>query len=139
MDRQDELLAREDGRYFAIGKFGTGLATIVKTEKLSGSVVSFGIPSGPALYLHLARKSYLSIKIQEPMSFFDVHPQGIWPDAQGPLFDFFESFMVHVVFAHTAIEAFANEVIPEDFKFTTERKGEKVVLGRDEERRSVGP
>jgi hypothetical protein len=138
MDRQDELLDAEDGRYFAIDKGGTGLVAIATTEMLKGSTVSFGLPSGPALYLNVARSAYLNIKDVNPLSLFDRHPTGWWPDDQAPLFDFFQAFAIHVVFAHTAVEAFANEAIPEGFEYVRKRGGKTQTLARSEIERWVG-
>lgn len=134
MDYQDQLLEKEDGRYYAIDKFGTGLASIATSEKLKRNVVSFGLPSGPALFPHLAHRAYLKVKDIDPLSLFDRHDQGTWPDDQSQLFDFLEDSISHSVFAFTAIEAFANESIPNDFKYTikAEKTGEEKVYVKDE-------
>lgn len=139
MDRQDELLAKEDGRYYAIDKVGTGLGSIATTERLGNNVVSFGLPSGPALFLHLAHRAYSTIKDIEPLSLFDAHPQGIWPDNQKALFDYLEQSIAHVVFSFTALEAFTNEVIPDGFtySFTVQRTGEKRTYAKDEIERRI--
>ena len=139
MDRQDELLAKEDGRYYAIDKVGTGLGSIATTEQLGKKIVSFGLPSGPALFLHLAHRAYSRIKDIDPLSLFDEHPQGIWPDNQKALFDYLEESIAHVVFSFTALEAFANEVIPDGFtySFTVDRTGEKRTYAKDEVERRI--
>jgi hypothetical protein len=62
MTRQHELLEREDGRYYAIDKFNTGLASIATTERLTNKIVSFGLPSEPALFLYLAHRAYLKVR-----------------------------------------------------------------------------
>jgi hypothetical protein len=137
MNRQDDLLEGEDGRYFAIDKLGTGLGSIATTETLGETIVSFGLPSAPALYLNRSRRAYLSIRDIDPKSLFDRHPTGWWPDDQGPLFDFLEAFATHVVFAHSAVEAFANEAIPEGFQYAVERNGKEQFLPRSEIERWV--
>jgi hypothetical protein len=139
MDRQDQLLEKEDGRFYAIDKFGTGLASIATSERLNKKIVSFGLPSGPALFLHLAHCAYTKIKDLDPISLFDQHPQGIWPDDQRRLFDFFEDFISHVVFSFTALEAFANEVIPKEFKYTfkVEKTGEERTYAKEEIERRI--
>jgi hypothetical protein len=136
-DRQDELLRREDGRYFAIDKFGTGLASVASTERLGRKVVNFGLPSGPALFLHLAHAAFEQVRDIEPRSLFDEHPQGVWPDSQGPLFDFLESTVAHVVFAFTAIEAFANEAVPKGFVYSRVVKGVTEHLRKSDVERRV--
>jgi hypothetical protein len=113
-ERQDELLAKEDGRYLAIGKIGTSLGSLATTEQLhKKTVVGFGLPSGPALFLHLAHQAFEELQKIDPSALFDSHQQGLWPDDQKPLFDFFEDSIAHIVFAFTAIEAFANEALPD--------------------------
>lgn len=138
MSRQDELLDREDGRYFAIDKFGTGLGSMATTERLGKIVVGFGMPSGPALFLHLAHRSFAEIRDSDPKTLFDQHPQGRWPNDQGPLFDFLENSMAHIVFSFTAVEAFANEVVPRDFRYTFKQKGKPdVVLAKADIERHI--
>jgi hypothetical protein len=139
MAGQDDSLAREDGRYFAIDKCETGVVLIATSERISGNVVSFGLPFGPALFLHLAHRAFTKLKGVEPLTLFDRHSQGIWPDDQGPLFDFFEDFIAHVTFVYTAIEAFANEVLPRDFRYTFKLKktGEERIYDKHEIERNV--
>jgi hypothetical protein len=139
VDRQEELLEKEDGRYYAIDKVGTGLGSIATTEWLKKRCVSFGLPSGPALFLHLAYRAYSKIKSIDPLSLFEQHPQGNWPDNQTALFDLLEELISHVVFSFTALEAFANEVIPDDFTytFTVERTGEERTYGKDDIERRI--
>jgi hypothetical protein len=139
MHRQDELLAKEDGRYFAIGKFGTGLASVATSERIEGRVVGFGLPSAPAVFLHLAHRAYCKVSDVNPLSLFDQHPQGIWPDDQGPLFDFLEDIITHVTFAFTALEAFANEQIPDGYShtFSHEKTAETKTYGKEEVERYI--
>ena len=122
-DRGDELLAQEDGRYFAIDKVGTGLGSISTGERIQKQIVNFGLPSGPALYLHLAHVAFRDLRKVGPRTLFDPHDQGIWPDEHGPLFDFFETSIAHIIFSFTAIEAFANKAIPPGFTYVRTRKG----------------
>ncbi len=125
-DSQDQLLEQEDGRYFAIDKVGTGLGAIATGERLDDTIVHFGLPSGPALWLNIAKRAFDEVKNVDPMTYFDHHAEGWWPDSQTSLFNFFERFSSHVIFAHTAIEAFANEVInnfiPDPFIYTLQKK-----------------
>jgi hypothetical protein len=137
-NRQDELLKNEDGRYFAIGKVGTGLGSVATGERLGKTVVSFGLPSGPALFLHLARRAFDELQRVDPRSLFNDHAaQGIWPDSHGPLFDFFETSIAHVVFSFTALEAFANEALPADFTYSRTMNGETELFLRAEIERRI--
>lgn len=143
MDQEDEQLAKEDGRYFAIGKVGTTdlIGSVATTERLGKIVVGFGLPSAPALFLHLAHTAYMKIKDVDPLRYFDEHPapQGRYPDDSKALFDFFEQAISHVVFAFTALEAFANEVIPEGHVYTRpdDKKGITVTYQKEEIERNV--
>lgn len=142
-ERQLDLLNKEDWRFHAIGPGGTGLAIIATTEKpskLSSRVWSFGLPSAPALYLNLARQA------RDRRMAFDVsasfiehpHPQGIWPEDHRLVFDFFQEFSAEVLFSYSAIEAFANEVIPTDYLYEwTNSKKEKIILTKPEVERQI--
>lgn len=138
-ERQDRLLEAEDGRYYAIDKSGTGLANIATTERIRGANVSFGLPSTPALFLSLAYKAFTAYRDVDVRELFDTHPQGVWPDNQSPLFNFCEQFAAHVVFAFTALESVANEIIPKEHSYTTVdgKTGQEVTYSRDEIERYV--
>jgi hypothetical protein len=137
-DRQDELLAKHDGRYYAIDKFNTGLALLVKTEKLGKrDQVDFGLPSSSALFLSAARRSFLQIKDIDPSLMFYEWQYGRIPINHSKLFDYFEAFASHVVFSFTALEAFANESIPTDFEYQSEKKCKSIVLAKPDIERNI--
>jgi hypothetical protein len=84
------------------------------------------LPSAPALFLNLAYKAFVTYRDVEVPTLFDLHPQGRWPDDVKALFDFCEQYAAHVIFAFTALEAFANEVIANQvvknrYSYTTTR------------------
>ncbi|MBI4948201.1 hypothetical protein HY844_01420 [Candidatus Berkelbacteria bacterium] len=138
MNEQERLLEKEDGRYFAIDRSPTGSGTVsIATSEKMGNIISFGLPSSPALFLHLSYKAYSKIRNINPTDLFNYHPQGYWPDDHGQLFDFFENFIEHIVFAQTALEAFANEVIPFSFVFECKINGVKKMYVKDELERWV--
>ena len=89
-------------------------------------------PPVQALFLHLAHTAFEELQGVVPQSLFNTHGQGIWPDSHGPLFDFFETTIAHVVFSLTAIELFANEVIPATFTYSWTRKGQAELLDKAE-------
>lgn len=149
-DRQDELLAKHDGRYFAIDKLNTGLAVLAKAEKLGKRRrVDFGVPSSPALFLHAAYRAYLQITNIDPDLMFYKWQNARIPVNHSKLFDYFELFASHVVFSFTALEAFANEAIPKEFEYKAEKKNGQIsvlkksdmerVLNLDEKLHSVLP
>ena len=113
--RQIELIEKEDWRFYAIDFVGTGLGSLATTEKYEKKNVSFGLPSAPALYLSLAQKAHQRRLIFDQTKFFVKHPEGTWVEDSKILFDFFEEFSAEIIFSFTALEAFANELIPKDF------------------------
>ncbi len=126
LDRERRLLEAEDGRFFAIDvlppgqkvegdkELGAGLISDARVERVgpAKAPVGFGYPSAPALFLNLAHKAFLSYQGSSVYSLFDRHPQGIWPDNHGRLFNYFEAFSAHVIFAFMALESFANGMLP---------------------------
>lgn len=112
-DRADNLLAQEDPRFYAVDKIGTGLGMLASTERLSNSLVSFGLPSGPALNLNIAYKAHRDRAMIPVDGLFDLHPppQGSWPENHSPLFDYFELAVTEVLFSYSAIEGAMNELI----------------------------
>jgi len=142
--RQMDLLEKEDWRYFVIAPGGTGLVTMAtgeKLSKLSSKVVAFGLPSAPALYLSLAKAAHDRRNSFDVLSSFTQQSEpyaGDFPDDQKMLFDFFQDFAAEVIFSFTAIEAFANEMIPETFRYDwTNNKKIKVNLNSSEIERQV--
>jgi len=123
MDRQTELLAKEDPRFYAIDKLNTGLGCIATIEKLNGQVLSFGLPSSPGLFLSLALNFKKQVDKINLNNCFDIHPhpQGTWPEDHTNLFDFFELMVGQIIFSYTAIETFSNIRIPKDYKFQVKR------------------
>ena len=132
-----DVLKNEDGRFHAIDKFKAGTIAIATSEKLGKQLASFSLPSAPAMFLNLAHASFVKIKTIKPLELFDNHPQGIWPENHEPLFDFFENFISHVVFSHSALEALANEVIPNDFCYNFTKKGETLSYKKEEIERCI--
>lgn len=116
----DDPLDREDWRFHAIGRLGGGTASIATEELLTdGTHVGFGLPSAPALLLGMAFAAHQRRIATNIHDLFDHHPrlQGIYPDNHSLLFDYFESAMAEVVFSYSAVEASANELIPDDFVY----------------------
>jgi hypothetical protein len=138
-ERQQRLLDAEDGRHHAVSKVHTGLGMVATSERVAGRIVAFSLPSGPGLFLNLAHRAYVQLKEIAPASLFQVHPQGVWPEPHGPLFDYFETFIAHVVFSFTALEAFANESLPDDitYEHVTKKTGVTKQLGRAEIERAL--
>lgn len=130
-ERQDELLANEDRRFFAIDKVGDGLGMIATTERLPDkSTVSFGLPSGPALAMSLALSAHRRRVAIDVTTLFDLHPppQGTWPEDHTPLFDYLELAVAEVLFSYTAIEGAINELIEPSSTYLRRKSGKPPVL-----------
>ena len=138
-NQQDEQILNHDGRYYVLARQpDNALLVLIKTEKLGKQGhISFGIPSSPALFLNVARRSYFQIKDIDPEQMFYKWQNGRIPINHSNLFDYFEQFSSHIVFSFTALEAFANEMIPKEFEYKTERKGVITILKKHEIERIV--
>lgn len=86
-------------------------STIVKHEELE---ITIGDPSAPVLFLNQSHTTFMKAMENHPFI-------GEWPPKTGNpsavTYDYFEFIMASIVFSHTALEAFANEEIPEDFVY----------------------
>lgn len=125
-ERQDQLLANEDRRFFAIDKVGDGLGMIATTEWLADqAAVSFGLPSGPALAMSLALSAHRKRVAINVATLFDLHPppQGTWPENHTPLFDYFEHAVAEILFSYTAIEGAMNELIQPSSTYLRKKSG----------------
>lgn len=139
IDRQQTLLETEDSRYHAIEPFNTGTMMFSTNERFANKNVEFGLPSAPALFLNIARNAHCQRAEIDISQVFVAHRQGVWPDEHSLLFDYFEYFASEVIFSFTALEAFANEVIPPDFtyEFKRDEKTDSVTLNKSEIERRV--
>lgn len=120
-DRQKKLLAAEDWRLHAVGPVGTGLGMLATSEKHEKKIVNFALPSAPALFLGLARDAHVRRQQLKYSNLFDRNEQGIWPENHTNLFNYFQDFALEVIFSHTALESFANEVLPVDAMYSFKR------------------
>jgi hypothetical protein len=116
-DSQDELLRNEDWRFQVIGKLSTGLNMFATEERLPCGLVGFGLPSAPALYISMAFNAQRQRIATDVSTLFDRHPppQGTWPENHTPLFDYIEMAMTEIICSYSAIEAAADEMVPEPF------------------------
>jgi hypothetical protein len=82
--------------------------------------IGFGDPSATALFLSQSHKSFT-----EAMR---LHPfRGDWPpnklqDRTTRVCDYFELICASIIFAYTALEAFVNEELPEDYVYRREEQ-----------------
>ena len=81
--------------------------------------LKIGDPSAPALYLNLARRSHEHALDNHPLSDEAELPKGVDPSRIA--YDYLENIMSSITFSFAAIEAWANEEIPGDYKYEYER------------------
>jgi len=82
--------------------------------------LAFADPSAVALFLSQSQKSFV-----RAMEIHPFHPERLSPSRpklDTILYDYLELIMIAVISAYTAIEAFANDEIPEDFLYQQRRK-----------------
>lgn len=82
--------------------------------------VDFGDPSAPALFLSQSHKAFQRASQIHPF-LLDLTPSDQLARST-IIFDYLEEILASIVFAYTAIEAFANEMIPEDFVYEHEEE-----------------
>jgi len=128
----EELPERIDPRIYASNRFepkapakhGQLLATASANAQLDNQKVTFAVPSHAALCLSVAHAAYVDL-LETPLLSFSKKATQITGDNLAVLYDYFENVFVNVVFSHTALEAFVNQSIPDDFVFTRKRQDKR--------------
>ncbi len=82
--------------------------------------IHIGDPSAPALFLSLSYKFHEQALKKHP--FLIDWPISNKKDPTIETYDYLELIMASIIFAYTAIEAFANEELPEDFIYEEKTK-----------------
>jgi hypothetical protein len=104
------------------------LATLVKHQSREISITD---PSPPALFLNRAIKSYNEAGLIHPLK-EENFKNLIKGDNSEQAFNYLEAMMACIVFSFTALEAFANELIPEDYHRNMENEdGVSIPRGKD--------
>jgi len=145
MIKEPKRIRNEDWRMQAVTTLAEDLITSWGTKHDKGApvkltarlnygqkILSFGIPNISALFLDMSHK--LWVESQEELlndeTFIEwkgkyIGNNIIHPKSEAILFELMQKRMASIVFAHTALEAFANEVIPENAVVTNERDDKK--------------
>jgi hypothetical protein len=86
-----------------------------------GSVpLVFPEPSGPAIFLGGSQRAFEDAREHYPFpTFAELAKLGIVPEE---VFDYIEKMSAAVIFAYAALEAFANELIPDEYVHQKERR-----------------
>lgn len=125
MAEEPHKIDREDPRFHAIQRLEEGTIQVVGTVPavlLGGGAqarlfVHFGIPSMPAMCLDQAlRSNVASGRTKVHLEPAPNSQNSLMPTEHKELFDLVEQKLVEIVMALTAIEAFANETIPDDLE-----------------------
>lgn len=93
--------------------------------KIGKNDLTMPLPNPTALFLNLSHSSYIQAKnffkflINKDITKIDLRQE------EEDLFNGFEYYMASVIFAYTALESFANEIIPDEYKVELLRKDKK--------------
>lgn len=117
--QQLDEIAKADPRFHQIfalgGRIVLGGGVVEDGEKTIG----FCLPSAPALFLSLSYRAHRSSEQALRAARFGDYKVTLRDHAYTSVFDFFELRTQHVIFAFSALEAYANECIPDPFTWTT--------------------
>lgn len=96
------------------------------TAKVEGKDVVFSVPSHAALCLNISNQAFKKLQAISMDDIFKDTSYGRSVEEGLPLlFDFFEFSLQNIVFAYTALEAFSNQTIPDDFVFIKPRQDKR--------------
>ena len=82
--------------------------------------LKIGDPSGPALFLDLSHKAFTEALRIHPFLVAAPSPKNVDPSRS--TYDYLENIISSVLFSFTALEAWANEEIPEDYRHEQQRR-----------------
>lgn len=104
------------------------LAGFIRYEK---KVVGIPVPDASALYLSIAKRlgqagaSVISTQLVKPLAPEEQKSKIISKEDESDFFDALENLIACVIFSYTAIEAFANGIIPDEYQYTVERSDKR--------------
>ncbi len=105
--------------------------TVVTAAKLNSKKLNrIPVPNGSAIFLSASQKSYIRAK-----SKIDSSIKGeVEFLTESDAFDFLEDTIQSIILAFSAIEAFANEVIPGDFQYAHFRRSKEILEIADKQK-----
>lgn len=112
------------------GAIGKGLAKI----DYQANRVGFSIPNATALFLNLSKRHHKLANVTAQAFSSDPKSQSL---TDVDIFSYLEDVMASVVFAYSALEAFANEEIPDDFVHTIAKPKYSETYSRSQIERSL--
>jgi len=128
-----EPFISEDPRILVANAYTENSAIAYTREKIGDDILNFILPSSPALFLNLAlqaRKQVVEICRNE---LFSKKPGFEWPQNSVLLIDFFELMMTQIIFSFSAMEAFSNISIPDDYIYRREKSGNRCIEEYDKD------
>ena len=94
-----------------------------------GCHLGFGLPNMTALYLNFSHKQFIESEVYLKSQFYKAYnpktPKNTYPESDEKIFDYLEKRSAAIIFAFSALETFANQLIPNDFIFEFERKDQR--------------
>ncbi len=124
--REPRMYAARIFKSAAGNPFDNKLVSASTITHVGEKKVVFPVPSHAALCLNLANQAHKRAEDLWNSDIFATTSYGAAVEDNLPvLFDFFEQVILNVVFSHTALEAFCNGAIPDDFVFARTRQDKK--------------
>lgn len=117
----------------SVHKKGTPIMAVAIIN-FDGKQLTFGLPNMTGMFIDFAYTLWVESEhfLKEKDRFlsskskFDV-PNSIYPNSNEQFFDLLQKRMGAIVFSYSALEAFANENIPDDYEYTSERDDKRCI------------
>lgn len=98
-----------------------------------GRVLTLHIPNATALFLNISHRHYNDARtVLEVSGIRKGAREAVMFTTDAEAFHYLECFMTSVIAAYTAVEAFANEAIPDDYVYRRQHKGREEILAKAE-------
>ena len=102
------------------------LVSVIKLNKKKNIVVP--VPNATAIFLNASARSYNEAKKLRKNSNIDSSiKKQVQFESDSASFDYIERMIESVIMAFTALEAFANEMIPDDFEYHVHKKSKTIL------------
>jgi hypothetical protein len=110
----------------AKGKDSKGTpVTLATFARYNEREISFGDPSATALFLN---QSYKAFEIAKRINPFQQGQPPTRKNISTKVYDYLEAICASIIFAYTALEAFANEKIPDGFVYEVEETRDSGII-----------
>ncbi|PKG37242.1 hypothetical protein [Psychromonas sp. Urea-02u-13] len=107
-----------------VSKSGTQLTVVACAKNHNGNEFSVPLPNATAMMLNASQRSYReALSIRRKNKIDDKSKKGNAFKSSKEAIDYLELVMESVLTAHAGLEAFVNDIIPEDYVYISTRKG----------------